>query len=203
LNTSVHIDASQYPDYSYGLQAPVWWGMVGLVAVEATVFATLIVSFFYLKTGHVAWPPDGTSPPELLLPTIATVLLLASVLPVYYSDKAIKRDDAGPLKVWPLASIALALAFLAIKAYEYSHIGFWWDTHAYGSVVWTMIGLHTAHVLAVILKTLVIVYLARRDYFHHQRRIGVTVNGLYWYFVALVWLPLYATIYLGSRIWTA
>lgn len=203
MNGSRHVDASRYPDYAYSYKAPVWWGIVGLVAVEGMVFATLIASFFYLKTGEPFWPPDGTAAPGLLLPTLATALLLASLFPVYRSDQAIKRNDAGPLKTWPLASIALALAFLAIKAYEYAHIGFRWNTHAYGSVVWTMVGLHTAHVVAVILKTLVVVYLARRDYFHHQRRIGVTVNGLYWYFVAVVWIPLYLTIYFGSRIWNA
>lgn len=203
MNDAVTLDASQYPDYAFSHRAPVWWGIVGLIAVEATVFACLIVSFFYLSIHQAHWPPDGTKAPDLLLPTLSTLLLMASTIPIYIADKAIKRGNPGPLKVWPWASVALGLLFLGIKAYEYSHVDFRWDSHSYGSVVWTIIGLHGTHVMAVVLKTLVIIYLARQEYFTSERRIGITVNGLYWYFVAIIWLPLYATIYLGSRIWNA
>ena len=203
MNTPVTLDASQYPDYAFSHRAPVWWGMIGLVTVEATVFASLIASFFYLQINHAHWPPAGTKPPDLLLPTISTVLLIASTIPIYIAYKALKRGDNGPLKVWPWVSVILALTFLGLKAYEYSHVDFRWDTHSFGSFVWIIIGLHGTHVLAVILKTLVILYLAQKAYFTQERRLGVTVNGLYWYFVAIIWLPLYATIYLGSRIWNA
>jgi cytochrome c oxidase subunit 3 len=203
MSKHANIDASQLPDYSSGIKAPIWWGIVGLITVEMTVFATLIASFFYIQSNHVVWPPSGTSPPGLLLPTIATLVLVASVIPIYFADKAIQKGNAEPLKTLPLVSVVLALGFLLIKAYEYSHIGFRWDTHSYGSLVWTMMGFHTAHVLAVILKTFVLIYLARRNYFNFERRIAVTVNGIYWYFVAIVWMPLYLTIYFGSRIWNA
>lgn len=202
MSLHADIDASKLPDYSYEFRSPLWWGIVGLMTVEGTVVATLIASFFYLQGNHTAWPPAGTSPPELLLPTLSTVVLLVSMVPVYLTDKAFKRGNPKPLAWMPLVSIALALVFLGIKAYEYaSHVDFRWDTHAYGSVVWLMIGFHSVHVIAVILKTLVVVYLARRRYFTPEKRIAVTVNGLYWYFVAAAWIPLYLTIYLGSRIW--
>lgn len=203
MNTQANIDASQLPDYASSHRATIWWGIVGLVVVEMTVFSTLIASFFYIQTNHAVWPPSGTAPPGLLLSTLATLILVCSTLPIYFADKAIRKGNTKPLKTLPIASVILALIFLAIKAYEFSHIGFRWDTHSYGSLVWTMIGFHTAHVLAVVLKTLVIIYLARRDYFNYERRIAVTVNGLYWYFVAIVWIPLYLTIYFGSRIWNA
>ena len=57
MNKQATLDASQYPDYAYSHRAPVWWGMVGLVAVEGTVFASLIASFFYLSIHQPQWPP--------------------------------------------------------------------------------------------------------------------------------------------------
>lgn len=201
MNLNADFDASQLPDYSSSIRTTIWWGIVGLIVVEMTVFVTLIASFFYLQSNHAVWPPSGTAPPGLLLPTIATLILIASTIPIYFADKAIKQDNARPLKTLPILSVILAIGFLIIKAYEYSHIGFRWDTHSYGSLVWTMMGFHTAHVLAVVLKTFVIIYLARRNYFNYERRIAITVNGLYWYFVAIIWIPLYLTIYFGSRIW--
>lgn len=195
------VDASCLPDQSYAHRNTVWWGVVGLVTIEGVVFASLIASYFYLQWGRPDWPPAGTAPPDLLLPSVATALLLLSSLPMAMADRAIRRDHLGPLKTLPLISIALAIAFLGIKAYEYAHIGFRWDTHAYGSVIWTIIGLHSTHVVALLIKTAVVTLLAWRGFFHARNRIGVTVNGIYWHFVVLVWLPLYATIYLAPY-WT-
>lgn len=201
---SVHdIDAGQLPDYSFASRSPLWWGIVGLITVEGTVVATLIVSFFYLQGNHAFWPPSGSTPPDLLLPIISTIVLLLSMVPIYLTDKHFEQGNAKPLATMPLISIALALVFLGIKAYEYAHhVDFRWDSHAYGSIVWLMIGFHSTHVIAVILKTIVIICLARRHYFTPEKRIAVTVNGLYWYFVAAAWIPLFLTIYLGSRIWS-
>lgn len=196
------IDVSQLPDYSFESRSPLWWGIVGLMTVEGTVVATLIASFFYLQGNHAVWPPSGTTPPDLMLPILSTIVLMLSMVPVYLTDRAFKRGNAKPLATLPILSIALALVFLGIKAYEYAlHVDFRWDSHAYGSMVWLMIGFHSTHVIAVILKTLVVIILARQGYFTPDKRIAVTVNGLYWYFVAAAWIPLFMTIYLGSRIW--
>ncbi len=193
------VDAARLPDQAFSHRNTIWWGVVGLITIEGVVFASLIASFFYLQSGRPDWPPAGTAPPELMLPTLATVLLLLSSVPMALADRALRHDRTGPLKWMPLVSVALALAFLGIKAYEYSHIGFRWNTHAYGSVVWTMIGFHTAHVMALVLKTMVVTALAWKGFFHARNRIGVTSNGIYWHFVVAVWLPLYATIYLASH----
>jgi heme/copper-type cytochrome/quinol oxidase subunit 3 len=58
---------------------------------------------------------------------------------------------------------------------------------------------HAAHVLSVVLKTVIVAYLSIRGYFNQQRRLGVTVNGLYWHFVVAVWIPLYIVIYWSPR----
>ncbi|WAK03941.1 cytochrome c oxidase subunit 3 [Methylobacter sp. YRD-M1] len=200
MNRFSAIDASKLPSYAFSHCVPIWWGIIGLIVVEATVFASLVISFFYLQTNFPTWPPDGTQPPELLKPTLATLVLLASAIPMYWADSSIKEGKTFPLKVGPLISIALALAFLIMKVIEYRDIGFRWDTHAYGSVVWAIVGFHSAHVLALILKTSVVTTLAWQNYFNSKRRIGVTVNGLYWYFVVIIWIPLYMTIYWASHL---
>jgi heme/copper-type cytochrome/quinol oxidase subunit 3 len=59
---------------------------------------------------------------------------------------------------------------------------------------------HAVHVLSVVLKTLFVAYLATHGYFTRERRLGVTVNGLYWHFVVVVWIPLYLVLYWSPRI---
>lgn len=193
------IDVSELDDAPAGRAAPVYWGMWGLITVEATVFASLITTYMYLRLNADAWPPDGVDPPELLLPTVNTAILLGSMPFVYFADRAVRRGDQRRLALWLLASTAAAIAFLSIKVVEYTHLGFRWDSHAYGSIVWTLSGFHAAHVTALVLKTVVLIAWAIRGLATRERLVAVEVNGLYWYFVAAVWLPIYVVLYLVPR----
>lgn len=193
-------DFSGLPESPPDHRATLWWGMAGLITIESVVFATLITTYFYLRIHHVEWPPAGTKEPELLLPVINLFVLLASSIPMHLADRGVKRDDQLRLRLGLLASIALAIVFLTIKVVEYSEVAYLWDTHAYASVVWTITGFHSAHVLALVLKTCVIATMAFRGRFHSGDRLPVTVNGLYWHFVVIVWVPLFFVLYISPRL---
>jgi heme/copper-type cytochrome/quinol oxidase subunit 3 len=180
-------------------RAPVWWGMVLMIAIEATVFGALIAGYFYLKVGSAAWPPAGITPPDLLLPSVNAGLLFLSSLPVWWADRGIREGKVGQLKLGLAIGFVMGLAFLVLKYIEYSSKEYSWSTNAYGSIVWTITGFHSAHVVVLLIKTLVVEVLAFRGYFSERRNIGVQVNGLYWHFVVLAWVPLFATIYLSPH----
>ena len=61
------IDVRHLPNLVSGSRAPVWWGIVLLLTIEATVFGTIIASYYYLRMGEPQWPPAGVPDPELLL----------------------------------------------------------------------------------------------------------------------------------------
>lgn len=198
MHTAV-IDVSRLPNLVSGSRAPVWWGIVMLLAIESAVFGTLIASYFYLRIGEPQWPPPGVDPPKLLLPTINTFILLASSVPMYLADTGVTRGRLTRLR-WGLAgALVLAITFLALKVVEYSDVPYAWDDHAYGSIVWLVIGFHSAHVISLVLKTIVMLILAWRGYFNEKRTLGVQVNGLYWHFVVAVWVPLYVVLYWSPR----
>jgi len=181
-------------------RAPVWLGWVGLIVIEATLFTALITSFFYLRLSSPEWPMGGIPRPELLLPTIGTVLLLASSIPAYWADHHGRNGDLRSLKIGLVIGLVIVSVFLGLKIYEYSHADYSWSTNAYGSVVFFIIGFHTSHVIALVLKTIVVLVAAARGYFNIQRSVGIQTNGMYWHFVVLVWLPLYFTLYLSHYI---
>jgi heme/copper-type cytochrome/quinol oxidase subunit 3 len=109
--------------------------------------------------------------------------------------------DAGPDYTWGMTVAAvMALVFLGLKVYEYSNVPYAWDDHSYGSIIWLIVGFHSAHVFSVVLKTVVVAVLSVRGYFNAERNLGVQINGLYWHFVVAVWLPLYAVIYWSPRL---
>lgn len=194
------IQIGHLPNLVSGSRAPIWWGIVMLLAIEATVFATLIASYFYLRMGEPQWPPPGIDPPKLLLPTVNTVVLMASSIPMYFADKAVTQGNLRRLRRGLAAALALAVLFLVLKVVEYSDVPYRWDHHAYGSIVWLIIGFHSTHVVSLVLKTMVMLVLAWRGYFNEKRTLGVQVNGLYWHFVVAVWLPLYAVLYWSPRL---
>jgi heme/copper-type cytochrome/quinol oxidase subunit 3 len=198
-NTNI-IDVSGLSPFNYGSQAPLWWGFIGMIIVESTVIATLIASYLYLKMGSISWPPAGTANPDLLLPTVNTIILLASSVSMYWADSSIERGKQKQLTYGLTISILLALLFLGLKAYEYSHLSYDWSTHSYGSIVWGISIFHATHVLSLVLKTIFVLYLELQGYFNRQRRLGVTVNGIYWHFVVAAWVPLYLILYWSPRI---
>jgi cytochrome c oxidase subunit III len=194
------IHVGHLPNLVSGSRAPLWWGMAMLLVIESMVFGTLVASYFYLRMGHPEWPPPGVSPPELLLPSLNTLVLLASSGFMYYGDKSITKGNASGLVRGVAGAVALAVVFLVLKVVEYAGVPYRWDDHAYGSIVWTIVGFHSAHVASVALKGVVVFILGYRGYFTAERHLGVQVNGLYWHFVVLVWVPLFAVLYLAPRL---
>jgi heme/copper-type cytochrome/quinol oxidase subunit 3 len=193
------VPAEALPANPSDRRAPVWWGVMLMIVIELTVFASLIASYFYLKVGSPVWPPGGIEPPELLLPSINAGVLLLSSLPVWWADSGIRKGDQRRLKLGLAIGFVMGVAFLVLKYIEYSQNEYTWATNAYGSIVWTITGFHSAHVVVLLIKTLVVEVLAFRGYFSERRNIGVQVNGLYWHFVVLAWVPLFATLYLAPR----
>ena len=74
-----------------------------------------------------------------------------------------------------------------------------WDHDAYGSIVWMLLGLHTFHLITDTWDTAVLDTLFFTGPLEGKRFVDVSENALYWYFVVLSWLPIYAVIYLAPR----
>jgi cytochrome c oxidase subunit III len=185
--------------YNQGAEAPLFWGFLGMVIIETMVIGGFVTAYFFLRAHNPEWPPAGTKPPDLLLPTINTVILVSSSFVLHWADKQVVHGDQKKLAWGILGAALLAGVFLVLKVVEYSDVPYRWDTHAYGSVVWTIVGFHSAHVFSLLLKTIVVDFFAFRGFFTEKRRLGVTVNALYWHFVVAVWIPLYVVLYLVPR----
>jgi cytochrome c oxidase subunit III len=199
MNVRSVLDVRTLSPYSYRTDGTLWWGMMGMIAIETSVFAMLMASYFYLKTQNAEWPLGGFDAPKLLLPSVNTAILVASSLVMHWADKGVEKDDQRRLRVGMLVAGALAALFLVLKYVEYSDVPYRWDSNAYGSIVWTIIGFHSAHVMVLLAKTIVVGTLAIRGFFDSHRRMGVIINGMYWHFVVAVWIPLYVMLYWSPR----
>jgi heme/copper-type cytochrome/quinol oxidase subunit 3 len=172
-----------------------WWGVVLLVATEAALFGTLLASYFYLRFKVVDWPPGGIAPPKVLPTLVLTGVLLATAVPMFLAVRAAESSRAR--RTWALIVVALIVQAVYLAAQITLMVG---DLHkfspqdnAYGSIYYTLLGAHHAHVLVGILLNL---WLAGRllTGMTNYRVIGVRVIAVYWYFVDVLAVLVTATV---------
>jgi cytochrome c oxidase subunit III len=192
------LDVSELPSYAFSHHSPMWWGTLGMIAIEGTVFALVIATYFYLRSHSSNWPMT-TLPPDLLWGTLNTAIMLGSVVPNHLAKKAGEHHDVAGVRLWLVVALLFGVAFIAVRVMEFAALNVRWDTNAYGSVVWTLLGLHTVHLVTDWADTLVLAVLFFTGPLEGRRFVDVSENGLYWYFVVWAWLPIYFVIYWGAR----
>jgi heme/copper-type cytochrome/quinol oxidase subunit 3 len=192
------------PHLAHGSRSFGWWGMVWLIATEATLFAALIASYFYLRfLSTPVWPPDGIEDPELVLPLVMSAILLSSTIPVHIAERGIKEGKQGRLR-WGLGiGFLLGAIFMVLtlavewpeKLHEFSP-----TTNAYGSLYFMITGFHAAHVIGGLLFSLWTQVRAGRGAFSKERHLTVQNFAMYWHFVDVVWIFVLSTIYLSPTL---
>jgi len=174
--------------------------MALFILAELTLFGTALASYLYLRFRAPTWPPPGVDQPDVVLGAIATVLLVGSSLPMLWAERGIERGEAVRMRIGILISIVLAIGFLGIQGYEYATASFSWRSEAYGSLFFTILSLHGLHVIGAIL---IVGWLEVRSFaghFDREHHAAVQVGALYWHFVDIVWLAIFAVLYLSPRI---
>jgi cytochrome c oxidase subunit I+III len=193
------LDVSLLPTSAFGHRSVMWWATMCMIAIEGTAFALAIMSYLYLKGRVPNWPPTGPVP-GLLWGTVNVAILLASAWPNGRAKTAAEKRDLGGVRLWMAIALVFALAFNAVRFVEFSQLHVRWDANAYGSITWFLLGLHTTHVLTDLLDSAVLAGVMFFGIVDEQRFVDVSENAMYWYFVVLSWLPIYAVIYLAPRI---
>jgi cytochrome c oxidase subunit 3 len=192
------LDVAQLPTYVYGARSMMWWGTMGLMLIEGTVFAITVVVYFYLRSHSLTWPVERA--PELLWGGVNTLIMLASLVPNQLAKRAAEREDVKGARRWLVACLLFAFAFLAVRVFEFGALNTRWDSSAYGSVVWMLLALHTTHLVTDTIDTTVLAVLMFTGPLEGKRFVDVSENAMYWYFVVGSWLPIYAVIYWGARL---
>jgi heme/copper-type cytochrome/quinol oxidase subunit 3 len=192
------INVARLPTYVYGSRSMMWWGTMGLMLIEGTVFAITVVVYFYLRSHSQTWPINRA--PELLWGGVNTAIMLGSLLPNWLAKRAAEREDRQGARWWLVACLLFALAFLVVRVFEFGALNTRWDSNAYGSVVWMLLALHTTHLVTDTIDTSVLAVLMFTGPLEGKRFVDVSENAMYWYFVVGSWLPIYAVIYWGARL---
>lgn len=192
------IDVSELPTTVFDSRAVTWWGMLGFVVVETVMFVVAGFTYFYLRRNFEAWPPLGQSEPDLLVPTIGLGILLASNVAARMTDRAARRFDRAAIIRALVLQVVFGVVVLTLRGFEFLALDVRWDTNAYGSTLWMIVGFHTLHLLIDTTESAVmtLIMLRRPEPKHF---VDSSEGAQYWYYVSVIWLPLYIMVYLLPR----
>jgi heme/copper-type cytochrome/quinol oxidase subunit 3 len=194
------IDVSPLPEHAFGQRSVLWWATMGMVAIEGTMFALLIMTYLYLKGRNDHWPPGNILPPGLVWGSVNTLILLVSMIPNELAKRAAEKFQLRNVELWLVVCMLFGLAFNVVRIFEFMSLNVSFDSNAYGSVVWALLGFHTVHIVTDWVDTGVLTVLMFTGPIDEHRFVDVSENAMYWYFVVLTWLPIYALIYFAPRI---
>ena len=177
-----------------------WWGMAVLIMTEAMIFATLLSSYVFLRASSKEWPLGDIEPPELTVIWLFTAILLGSSGPMLFAEHGIRKGNQMRLRLGLAMVTVMGLIFFGYLIYEYRELDFGIRDNAYGSLFYSIIGLHGAHVMGGLLMIMMLQIKAWMGKFSAERHETVAVIGMYWHFVDVVWVFVFSTLYLSANI---
>lgn len=162
-----------------------WWGMALFLCSEATLFGTLLATYFYLDFNSRQWPPPGIKAPSVALPLVATAVLLCASVPMLLAARFARAGNRRSA-AWLIAlALVVQCCYLAgqILLFRHDLDQFSPQSSAYGSIYFTILAAHHAHVLlGVLLDAAVLWHVAVRGLSNYWL-IGVRGVALYWHVV--------------------
>jgi cytochrome c oxidase subunit 3 len=174
-------------------------GILLFIVSEVMLFGAFFASYFFLR---VVVDPGGWPPEPFELPVgvagINTAILVSSSFTIHYALEAIRHGNRAGLKLGLVATWLLGATFLFIQMNEYAHIGFSARDFSFGSIFYSLTGLHGAHVFVGLLLLTFATIRAFRGHFGPgaKEHLGVELPGIYWHFVDIMWIVVYVTVYI-------
>ena len=185
------------------------YGMILFIASEVMFFVAWFWAYFNSSLypadpAQIAradlfggiWPPKGIETFDPWhLPLLNTLILLTSGTTVTWAHHALLHNDRQGLKWGLICTVLLGLTFTAVQAYEYGHAAFGFSGNVYGATFFMATGFHDAHVIIGTIFLTVCLFRAMAGHFTPQQHLGFEFAAWYWHFVDVVWLFLFAAIY--------
>lgn len=181
-------------DQARGTAAMGWF-----IVSEAMVFVGLFFSYYYLGHGQPRWPI--ADPPALTLPTAMLAILFLSCIAVWAGGWLLRQERAMAAQGALLLTILLGCGFLVLNALDYlqqSRLSRP-SENSYTSIFYVIEGVHAAHLILGLLFLLYAALLPRLGPTDEPPHGSYRNASMYWYFVSIVWLVMYAVMFIGPH----
>ncbi len=180
--------------FDIGWQKLMMWFFI---VTDALLFAGLLVGYGFLRSASAEWP-DQNIAFDMNYITLMTFTLIASSFTMACAVAAANAGNKAHAKMFLWMTIVGGIAFLGMQAYEWSHFiheggrltSNPWGTRHFSASFFVITGFHGMHVTTGFIINLVVALRGKYS------AMGVENAGLYWHFVDLVWVFVFALFYL-------
>ncbi|APX89362.1 cytochrome c oxidase subunit 3 [Brevirhabdus pacifica] len=198
------VEESMVGDHTPVVRIGLRYGFIFFIMSEVMFFAAWFWSFFKHAMYPMATFSEGQWPPPSIetfdpwhLPLINTLILLCSGAAATWAHHALVHDNnRRDLKMGLIIAIVLGLVFTVFQAYEYMHASFGFAGNIYGANFFMATGFHGAHVIIGTIFLFICLLRVYRGHFTPEKHIGFEAAAWYWHFVDVVWLFLFAAVYI-------
>lgn len=170
-------------------------GLGAFLLVEFLFFVSLFFGYVYLKDVGRAWLPAGMALPDRSLATANIGLMLAGCVTHAYASWAISRDRRNGLWWGLVITFLLGFAFMMGQVFEFGRLDFTPADGAFASNFYMLRFAHGLHVLGGMVLQIVVLIRTHLGQFNAKHNLLVQASAVYWYFVALLWFPLFFMLY--------
>jgi cytochrome c oxidase subunit 3 len=201
------IKESRRGDHTPVVQIGLRYGMIMFIASEVMFFVAWFWAWFEqwiyagvrlpdIASAWTHWPPEGVEVFDPFhLPLLNTLILLTSGTTVTWAHHALQHDKRGEAKLGLFLTVVLGVCFTLVQAYEYSHAEFSYGGNLYGAAFFMATGFHGAHVIIGTIFLSVCLLRLLVGQFTPTKHFGFEAAAWYWHFVDVVWLFLFAFVY--------
>jgi len=168
------------------------------IVAEIMFFGALVGMYIVLRLGAKSWKPEGFPEQGMGLPLGNMALLVLSGFFILLASRAIRREDPIGLVSWLCLTLVSGAVFAGIQLLEFSRLIAQElpAQNIFGTVFYSMAGLHGLHVVGGVLLLSYVIIQAIRGKYHEHRRIGVDLALYYWLLVVVVWMFFFVILYL-------
>lgn len=175
-----------------------YFGFWTYLMTDLVLFATLFATYAVLHDNTWGGPTAGEifSMPFVL---VETMLLLTSSFTVGLAMLAIRSSQKALALAWFIITFLLGAGFLGMELYEFNklvHEGLAWHANAFMSSFFTLVGTHGAHIAVGLLWMAVMMVKLVKDGATHNNVRRLTLLGLFWHFLDIVWIFIFTFVYL-------
>jgi len=172
------------------------FGLATFLVADAMTFAGFFAAYLTFRAVNPL-PAGAIYELEMLLPVINTSILIASSFTFHRASKELMRGAMGACRGWLLVTALMGIAFLGGQMKEYFELPFGLTDNLFASTFYALTGFHGLHVcLGALMILIVWAQAAQPGKFTPQAHFGIAAAELYWHFVDVIWVILFALLYL-------
>jgi cytochrome c oxidase subunit I+III len=166
----------------------------------AIAFASLLLSYFYLRLENPQWPARGIADPDLTLPLVAAALvLLAGAIGRGGLRRLIADDQPGFIRGL-IGGLVVGSAAIVVQTVDLVRLDFGWTAHAYGSIFYTLSGFVLLVAVGVTIMSVMVLYWALRGLYTSRRHAAVANVARFWTAAQVIWIAGFGTVYFGPHL---